>query len=48
MQSANDHDESALPNEQKRYSAMEMVSTPESSAQIAITVAYVSLEMAKK
>jgi hypothetical protein len=48
MQSADDDDESDSPTEQKRRRAAGMVSAPESSSPIAITVAYVSPEMAEK
>jgi hypothetical protein len=48
MQSADDDDESDLPTDQKRRRAVWTVSAPESSSPIAITVAYVSPEMAEK
>jgi hypothetical protein len=48
MQSADDEDESDSPTEQKPRRAAGMVPAPESSSPIAITVAYVSPEMAEK
>jgi hypothetical protein len=48
MQSADDDDESDSPTNQKRRRAAGIVPAPESSSPIAITVAYVSPEMAEK
>jgi hypothetical protein len=48
MNSADDDDESDLPTDQKRQRAAGMVPAPDSSSPIAITVAYVSPEMAEK
>jgi hypothetical protein len=48
MQSADDDDASDLPTKQKRKRAVGMVSAPECLQPIAITVEYVSPEMAEK